>query len=108
MNEPALARRGALVAEVRDDKRVRRVWAVIYPPSYRPPTSSLELVPETLPTIVLALQGKDTFGSEYPGFDEFGLYRIAVYAEDDDGLIALPKVISVQNGGQQFLPVIAR
>ncbi len=101
-------RRGAIVAEVRDNKRVRRVWAVIYPPSYQPPSDSQELVPETLPTIVLPLQSKDTFGSEYPGFDEPGLYRIAVYAEDDDGLIALPKVINVQNGEQVFLPVVSR
>lgn len=101
-------RRGAIVAEVRDNKRVRRVWAVIYPPSYQPPTSSQELVPESLPTIILPLQSKDTFGSEYPGFDEVGRYRIAVYAEDDDGVLALPKVISISTGEQQFLPLIAR
>ena len=101
-------RRGAIVAEVRDNKRVRRVWAVIYPPSYRPPTNSKELVPENLPMIILPAQGKDNFGSEYPGFDETGVYRIAIYAEDDDGLTSLPKVISVQNGKQVFLPLIAR
>ncbi|MBX3012891.1 MAG: hypothetical protein KF832_15355 [Caldilineaceae bacterium] len=101
-------RRGAITAEVRDNKRVRRVWAVIYPPSYRPPTNSQELIPETLPTIVLQLQSTNTFGSEYPGFDESGLYRIAVYAEDDDGLVALPKIITVQNGQQLFLPFVTQ
>ncbi|MCX6047640.1 MAG: hypothetical protein NT075_21285 [Chloroflexi bacterium] len=101
-------RRGVIQAEVRDNKHVRRVWAVIYAPSYRPPVNSAELVPETLPTIVLQGQGNDKFAGEYPGFDESGLYRVAVYAEDDEGLIAQPKIIQINTGYKIFLPSIMR
>ncbi len=101
-------RRGILQAVVRDDKKVRRVWAVITPPSYRPPQQSSELVAESLPTIVLNAQGNDTFAAEYPGFDELGLYRIAVYAEDEENLIAQPKVIALNNGSKVFLPTVTR
>jgi len=101
-------RHGVIQAEVRDDKHVRRVWAVIYAPSYQPPASGFELVPETLPTIVLQSQGNDKFSGEYPGFDELGTYRVAVYAEDDDNLIAQPKVITISNGSRIFLPIVKR
>lgn len=101
-------RRGVIQAEVRDNKHVRRVWAVIYPPSYRPPNNSSVLVPEALPTIVLQPQAQDQFVGEYPGFDEIGTYRIAVYAEDDDNLLAQPQVITMQNGYQIFMPSVKR
>ena len=103
-----LNRRGAIQAEVRDNKHVRRVWAVIYPPSYRPPSNSSVLVPEALPTLVLQPQAQDQFIGEYPGFDEIGTYRIAVYAEDDDNLLAQPQVIKIQNGYQIFMPTVKR
>jgi hypothetical protein len=100
--------RGVLQATVRDDKQVRRVWAVIKSPSYRPPEQSSELVPETLPTIVLTAQGNESFAAEYPGFDQLGVYRIALYAEDDENHVALPKIIEVVTGSQLFLPLVGR
>jgi hypothetical protein len=100
--------RGVLQAVVRDDKKVHRVWAVITPPSYHAPQQSAELVPESLPTIVLTAQGNDTFAATYPGFDELGNYRITVYAEDEENLLGLPKVIEVAAGNRLFLPVIKR
>ncbi|MFN8490473.1 MAG: C13 family peptidase [Caldilineaceae bacterium] len=102
-------RHGVLQATVRDDKQVHRVWAVIYSPSYTPPQVRNELAPETtLPTVVLQAQGNDQFAAEYPGFDEIGRYRIAVYAEDGDGLVAAPSVIEVNNGAHVFLPLVKR
>lgn len=107
---------GVIQAMVHDDQAVKRVWAVIKPPSYQPPASSAELVPEALPTIVLLEQSKTpsadgytaTFAAEYPGFDELGLYQVAVYAEDDQGLVSKPKVIEVRSGHQFFLPLVRR
>ncbi len=101
-------RRGVLQAVVRDDKKVHRVWAVIKPPSYHPPQQSSELVPESLTTIVLTAQGNDTFAATYPGFDEVGNYQVTLYAEDEENLVALPKVIEVAAGNRLFLPVIRR
>ncbi|MEM7534872.1 MAG: leucine-rich repeat domain-containing protein, partial [Chloroflexota bacterium] len=43
-------RSGTIHADIRDDKRVQDVWAVIYPPGYIAPTSENELVAETVGT----------------------------------------------------------
>ena len=99
---------GAIQAEVRDDERVRRVWAVIYPPSYQPPADQEELVQEVLPSIVLNNLGGGQFGASYAGFSETGTYRVIIHAEDDSDLEALPKAIKVWNGQQLFLPVLVR
>lgn len=101
-------RRGVIQAEVRDDKAVRRVWAVIKPPSYQGPNDSSELVPETLPTIVLSAQGGDSYAAEYAGFDELGTYQIAIYAEDEENLVTLPKLLSVSTGSRILLPLVVR
>jgi hypothetical protein len=101
-------RRGVISAEVRDDKGVDQVWAVIYPPSYTPPQNPDELTPETLPTIVLQAQGDNRYAAEYPGFDETGLYRIVVQAKDDRLLTARPLVVTVNTGTRLFLPLVTR
>ncbi|MBK8798007.1 MAG: DUF1565 domain-containing protein [Anaerolineales bacterium] len=99
---------GALQAVVRDDKKVRRVWAIITPPSYQPPQTSAELVAETLPTLLLLEQGNDAFSALYTGFDEPGLYRIAVYAEDEDNLVTLPTFVEVTTGSRMLMPLVFR
>lgn len=107
-------RRGVIGALVHDDHQVKRVWAVIKPPSFQPPNNSTELAPEVLPTIVLLEQHKAstpdeytaTFAAEYPGFDEIGTYQVMVYAEDEQGLVGNPKVIAVHTGSQVFLPLV--
>ena len=99
---------GVIQAEVRDDEGVKRVWAVIYPPSYQPPETGEELIQEVLPTIVLRDQGGDWYGATYTGFDEIGTYRVVVYAEDDDGLEARPLAIEVTTGWAVYLPLVMR
>ena len=39
---------GVLHATVLDDEQVKRVWAVVYPPTYQPPAPGEEMVPEIL------------------------------------------------------------
>ena len=85
-----------------------RDGAVIYPPSYQPPDSDEALVYETLPAIVLAEQGDDRYAAVYPGFDEMGVYRIVVHAEDDEGLAARPVAVEVQAAHGLYLPVLLR
>jgi hypothetical protein len=97
-------RRGVFQAVVRDNKEVRRVWAVFYPPSYRPPASSMELVPETQPAIVLQKQEGELYQGEFTGFDEVGRYRVVIYAEDNDGLVAQPYILLGPPPKQLYIP----
>ena len=100
--------RGVLRATVLDDTRVRRVWAVIYPPDYTPPPSSDELVTEVMPTIVLQPGADNVYAAEYTGFDQQGAYRVVIYAEDEDGLPAQPVPVIVNSGSRALLPLIVR
>ena len=95
-----------ITAEVRDDGDVSHVWAMIYPPSYRPPASGEELVQETVPTVTLSYAGDGIYSSEYAGFTEAGPYRVVVYAEDAEGLAARPKAVGAQH--RIYLPLIFR
>jgi uncharacterized repeat protein (TIGR01451 family) len=98
---------GQIWAEVRDDQGVTGVWAVVYPPSYRPSTSGDELVPSPLP-VALFSQGNNQYGVLYPSFDEIGEYRIVIYAQDYEGLQARPKEILVWTGWPVYMPAILR
>ncbi|MEM7538504.1 MAG: fibronectin type III domain-containing protein [Chloroflexota bacterium] len=97
-------------AEVRDNHRVDDVWAVIYPPSYQPPTSSEELVQQPEQVVLLQPVGNDRYAVTYPGFTETGTYKIHIHAVDEDGLAAAPVVMEIQNGFENrvYLPVITR
>jgi hypothetical protein len=99
---------GVLQAEVRDDEDVHRVWAVIYPPSYEPPTSGVEMPQENLPTIVLQDQGDDRYSATYTGFDELGSYRVVIHAEDNDRREGRPLAIEVRTGREVYLPLVVR
>jgi hypothetical protein len=95
-------------AQVEDDVRVRWAWAVIYPPSYPATVPGEELETEPLP-VTLQPRGYDWYGGLHIPFDEYGEYRIVVYAQDDDGLDARPKEYRLQVGGWQlYLPVVMR
>jgi len=102
--------KGIISAQVRDNKAVARVWAVVYTPSYVAPTDGQELVPEDMPSFDLVAQGNEMYSAEFTHFDELGSYRIAIYAKDESGLKTGPYVIETQNseGEQVFLPIISR
>ena len=95
-------------AEVRDNKGVKKVWAAIYAPSYRFPASVEELVPEDVPIINLIAMGNNQYSVEYDKFNEVGVYRLALYAEDSDGLKARLLALDVSTGSKIFLPLVAR
>jgi len=75
--------------------QVKRVWAAIYPPSYRPTLTSSEIVLDSPPTVVLSQRSTNLFEVPYKDFDEIGVYRVVVMAEDNAGIEARPKVIEV-------------
>ncbi|MEM7129107.1 MAG: leucine-rich repeat domain-containing protein [Chloroflexota bacterium] len=113
---------GELTAEVRDDESIRHVWAVIYSPQYVPPERSEALVrDEDAPEgsiIKIGLtdaNGDSIYRVTSNDFEEEGEYRVVFYAEDDQGLVALPKVKTVtrQILGQEdsmhlFLPLVTQ
>lgn len=101
---------GEIRARVLDDPEtwVRRVWIVVYPPSYRPPASSEELVTESLPGAVLQDRGGGWYGVTYTGFTERGMYRVVVHAEDSSGLQAQPVMVMVGTGPRVYLPLMIR
>ena len=111
---PTTGRQGAAAtttaeiwAEIRDDHGVQNVLAVIYPPSYQPPSSGEELVAGP-PPITLQARGADRYAGTYGDFSEIGDYHIFIYALDSDGLHSPPKALRFQNGSHLFLPLINR
>ncbi len=100
--------RGVIQAHVLDDHAVHRVWAVVYAPSYQAPQDEEKLVQEPLPTLVLQDRGNGWYAATYTGFDEIGLYRVVVYAEDNDRLEARPAAVEVRTGWKTFLPVLVK
>jgi sugar lactone lactonase YvrE len=103
---------GVLQAEVLDNQAVRHVWAMLYPPTYNVPGSSEALVKdEDDPRIVklgLTQRSDGTYSVTYPGFTQPGMYRLVLYAEDDEGLQARPLVVEVYTGNRLFLPLVTR
>jgi PKD repeat protein len=107
-------------AKAQDDKDatglgVKDVWAVVYPPSYTPPSQSEELVQEAdlgLPPLpMLATNTDDLYGTFYPAFSETGIYRVVIHAVDEEGLVARPQVVEVQSGQPQhwvYLPLVLK
>ena len=101
---------GVIEADVRDDQGIDDVWAVIVPPSYAPPETSDELVPlegEDLPApIRLQAVGDGIYRATYAGFEEPGVYRVIIYADDNTGLQAQPVTVEVSTARKSFLPLI--
>ena len=102
---------GTVEARVTEGSEVLDVvWAAIFPPSFQEPgyttlnlgAPSLKLDP------VNGTPG--LFRASYPnGFTEQGTYRVVVYAQDNSGMQAQPKLAG-QGGAQQkiYLPLVLR
>jgi hypothetical protein len=92
---------GDIWAQAQDDKGVDGMWAVVYPPSWRPAEPGEELaVP---PKRILLPPGSDGYGGQYT-FAETGRYRIVLHAEDDESLLARPRELVVTLGGPTVGP----
>ncbi len=105
-----------LTTQAWDDQQIQRVWAVLYPPSYRPAETNGQLVEQALPKIELtrevtataAQQGIAIFSTLSNEFKEIGGYRLLFYVEDNKGLRSLPKEAKLEVGGRVFLPLVVR
>lgn len=100
--------RGTIRAEVRDDEGLSRVWALIYPPWYEPPEASERLVQEELPAVELGAVGDGWYAGSYTAFQEAGVYRLVVYAQDGDGLGGRPITMTVHADAALYLPLMLR
>jgi len=89
------------------DEPVKIVWAAVYAPSFHEPTiTTLNL---GVPLIELSPDPAQDglYTAHYNAFGEQGTYRVVVYAQDQDGNQALPKM--VQTGKAKiYLPVVRR
>jgi hypothetical protein len=99
---------GSIEAQVvRGDQPIEVVWAAVYAPSFQPPTeTTLEL---GVPLIQLEAEvgQPDTYSAQYNAFGEEGSYRVVIYAEDEAGNYATPRVI--QTGKTNvYLPLVVR
>ncbi|MCL4830789.1 MAG: hypothetical protein KJZ86_00060, partial [Caldilineaceae bacterium] len=94
-----------LVNEGKD--KVKNVWAVVYPPSYQPPTGGSEMVASPV-GIPLIERGNNRYAIDYPNFTEIGTYRVVVNASSELGLLARPVTLEVTTGWQIFLPEVTR
>jgi hypothetical protein len=104
------AGKGVTTAEVQDDVGVLSVWAVIYKPSYQPPSPGEEMIQENMETITLLdPNGDHIYTGLYGSFDELGQYRIVLYAVDKESLQGRPKAVKARVGGWQvYLPMVLR
>ena len=91
----------------RGDDLVEVVWAAIYAPSFQSPTTTtLDL---GVPLIALQpdLDHAGVYAANYNGFIEPGTYAVIVYARDEAGNQALPRL--AQTGQKKtFLPLIRK
>ncbi|MEZ4734723.1 MAG: C13 family peptidase [Caldilineaceae bacterium] len=97
--------------DVRDDKTVRQVWVVVYPPDYTPPPAGAELRPEVLHTVLFTRIDNDNhWEAEIVGLQQPGAYRLIVHAEDGVGMVARPMMLTVNTASQHpvYLPLIHR
>ena len=64
---------------------------------------------EGLPTLRLQDgDGDGVYTGLYTGFDQMSIYRIVVYATDEDGQLSRPRELTVTTGWTVFLPGVAR
>jgi hypothetical protein len=80
---------GIWVDHVASTRDVARVWAAIIPPGQSTGSPADPLL--DLPTVDLTPVGSGRYEGAYSGFSQVGTYEIAVFAEDADGNVSLPK-----------------
>jgi len=98
-------------AEIRDKETPDggvTAWAVVYPPSYQPPTDSELMVESPVPASFLR-RGNNQFAFSHTPFTEVGTYRMVIQAQDKDGLLSQPYQIEFGHAKSLlYLPLILK
>lgn len=97
-----------ITATIYDDGNLAEVWGEVYPPSYQVPDVPGSVTLIDVPQMRLRPSGGNLYTGTYGGFTEVGLYRVVIYARDDDLNHAVPKSTDVRTGYAVFLPVTIR
>ncbi len=83
---------------VTDNDRIQRVWAVIYPPGFRPEAPGNAV--SQLPSVELWPNADATrWENTFSGLGTEGIYQVAVYARDEAGNLSEPALTSVNVSG---------
>ncbi|MDA3787011.1 MAG: hypothetical protein PF503_00710 [Desulfobacula sp.] len=81
-----------------DSDDIEKVWAIITPPDYA--TADPDVPVLSVPTVEMGLTGNTKYEGIYMDFGSTGTYNIAIYAQDSEGNISLPRNTSfIQTGG---------
>ncbi|MEM7533833.1 MAG: C13 family peptidase, partial [Chloroflexota bacterium] len=98
-----------LVLEVEDNESVEQVWAVMSHQENSLPSTDGELNVELEQNMIdfQHIDGNEREGV-YAAILPSGRYRIAIHAQDDDGLAARPVILTVDVPYRFFLPTIRR
>jgi hypothetical protein len=87
----------------------RNVWAAVFPPGYTPPAGGIALVEEGGDRVALEdRDGDGRYEAIYSRFLAAGAYRVVLYAADEEGDQAEPRVLAVQVGATNhvYLPLM--
>jgi hypothetical protein len=100
--------KGIITTKVRADREVKNVWAEIYLPGLVSPSAPLNAALARGNRLLLPFipAGEDLFSANYQ-FTQGGLYRVVIYAQDQDGNQAMPRVL-LKCPQCTFLPFTAR
>ncbi|MEM7535801.1 MAG: C13 family peptidase, partial [Chloroflexota bacterium] len=84
-----------------DNEVIERVWMTVYDPSYVAPTSSqVGLIQENgnehVHEVDLIHISANTYRATYTAFNEAGIYRVVVYAQDEQGNEARPHAMHIE------------
>lgn len=106
--ETGALEQGILTTKVRDDVQVHNVWAEIYMPGFVSPSAPLNaaLSRRNMLLLLFTPAGENLFSANYQ-FRQRGLYRLVIYAQDQDGNQAIPQVL-LKCLECTFLPFAAR
>lgn len=97
-----------LQAKILDDSSVHKAWAILFPPSFTPPSPNPDGTTPTLnlPVYNLVETSLGFYETTINELVEKGSYRIVVYAEDDDGNQAIPQFTNICITCSTYLPII--
>lgn len=89
------------------DQAVKTVWAAVFAPSFQPPAGTTLDLGVPLVKLWPGLDLLNVYTATYSAFTEAGDYRIVVYATDNAGNQAIPKVLGPVET-KIYLPLVMR
>ena len=89
------------------DQLVKTVWAAVYAPSFQEPVGTTLDLGVPLVQLWPSADLPNVYAATYNAFTEAGDYRIIIYAADNDGNQAVPKLVG-RGQAAVYLPMIVK